>query len=223
MRSSTYHGAPAVQAGAPVDGARGALLLVHGRGGSPEDMLTLGRELEADDFAWFAPRATGHSWYPYSFLAPMERNEPGLSSGLAVLGELLDGVVAAGLPAKRIVLLGFSQGACLSLEFVARNAPPLGGVAGLSGGLIGPPGTARHYGGSLTGTRVFLGCSDVDPHIPLERVHETSAVFREMGADITQRIYPGMGHTVNVDELQHVREMISQLREIEDLDAGQGT
>jgi predicted esterase len=138
----------------------------------------------------------------------LEQNEPGLSSGLAVLRGLLDDAADAGIKTDRVVLFGFSQGACLSLEFAARHAQRFGGIVGLSGGLIGPSGTPRAYGGSLAGTPVFLGCSDVDPHIPRARVLETADVLGELGADVTERIYPGMGHTVNRDELDAVRVML---------------
>jgi predicted esterase len=199
---------PLVWAGRPVGEAAGAMVMVHGRGATAENILELRRELGNPDLAYVAPQAAGHSWYPYSFLAPMESNEPGLSSGLARLGEALAEIEAAGIPPERTILLGFSQGACLSLEFAARNARRYGAVVGLSGGLIGPPGTPRDYPGSLAGTLVFLGCSDRDPHIPRERVDETAEVLRGMGAEVTERIYPAMGHTVNEDEMEAVRGLI---------------
>ena len=198
-------------AGTPLGQATAAMILVHGRGASAEDILSLGRELGRPDLAYLAPQAEGYSWYPYSFLAPMERNEPGLSNGLALLGHLVERLGAEGIPPERTVLLGFSQGACLTLEYAARNARRFGGVAGLSGGLIGPPGTPRDYPGSFDGTPVFLGCSDRDPHIPLERVKETTEVLTRMGAQVTERIYPAMGHTVNEDELERVRALLAGL------------
>lgn len=198
-------------AGSPLGQATAAMILVHGRGATAEDILSLGHELGRPDLAYLAPQAEGYSWYPYSFLAPLERNEPGLSNGLALLGHLMERLEAEGIPPERTVLLGFSQGACLSLEYAARNARRFGGVAGLSGGLIGPAGTPRDYPGSFDGTPVFLGCSDRDPHIPLERVKETTQVLTRMGADVTERIYPALGHTVNEDELERVRELVAGL------------
>jgi phospholipase/carboxylesterase len=195
-------------AGSPLGQATAAMILVHGRGATAEDILSLGRELRRPDLAYLAPQATGLTWYPYSFMAPMERNEPSLSSGLALIGHLVDRLGEEGIPPERTVLLGFSQGACLTLEYAARNARRFGGVAGLSGGLIGPPGTPRGYSGSLDGTPVFLGCSDRDPHIPLERVKETTEVLTRIGAQVTERIYPAMGHTVTEDELEHVRSLL---------------
>ncbi|MDP9120923.1 MAG: dienelactone hydrolase family protein [Acidobacteriota bacterium] len=185
--------------------------MVHGRGATAESILELAAELGRPDLAYLAPQAAGRSWYPWSFLAPLEQNEPGLSSALAVLGALADHLEASGIDATRTVLLGFSQGACLALEFAARSPRRLGGIAGLSGGLIGPPQTPRDYPGTLAGTPVFLGCSDRDPHIPRARVDETAEVLLGMGGLVTERIYPGLGHTVNEDELEFVRGMLGQL------------
>ena len=184
------------------------MVMVHGRGATAENILNLADELGRDDLAYLAPQAAGYSWDPYGFMAPMPQNEPGLSSGLARIGEIVAQLEAAGIPPERIFLLGFSQGACLSLEFSARNARRYGAILGLSGGLIGPPGTPRDYPGSLAGTPVFLGCSDRDPHIPRERVDESAAVLKAMGAEVTERIYPAMGHTVNEDEVSFVRQLL---------------
>jgi predicted esterase len=181
------------------------MVMVHGRGATADSILALSEELAVPGFAYLAPQAAGNTWYPYSFLNPIERNEPGITSGLAAIADVLATVDRAGIPVERAMLLGFSQGACLSLEFSARAARRYGGVAGLSGGLIGPEGTPRDYSGSLAGTPVFIGCSDVDPHIPAPRVVETATVLRRLGADVTIRLYSGMGHTVNEDELETVR------------------
>lgn len=186
-----------------------AVILVHGRGDSASGILGLADALDAPHVMWLAPQAVGHAWYPFSFLAPMERNEPGLSSGLAVIDGLVETLRGEGLPPERIVLMGFSQGACLAQEYAARHARRYHAVIGLSGGLIGPPGTPRDYPGSFEGTPVFLGCSDIDAHIPVERVHESADVFARMGAAVDKRIYPGMGHTVNAEELSAVQALLS--------------
>jgi predicted esterase len=204
-----HAGQPVLAFGPAPRDARLAMILVHGRGASAEDILSLAAELRLHDIACLAPQAAGHTWYPLSFLSPIARNEPGISSGLRVIERLVASLASEGLPPERIALLGFSQGACLSLEFVARHARRYAGVFGLSGGVIGPPDTPRDYAGSCDGTPVFLGCSDVDPHIPLERVRETADVFRRLGASVDERIYPGMGHTVNRDELEAVRAVLS--------------
>jgi predicted esterase len=185
------------------------MILVHGRGASAEKILPVGLELRLDDVAFVAPNAGGSTWYPQSFLAPIEQNEPGISSGLRMLSRLVESLEEQGVDAARIGLLGFSQGACLTLEFAARNARRYAGVFGLSGGLIGPPATPRDYPGSFAGTPIFLGCSDIDAHVPLARVHESTEVLRRMGAIVDERIYPGMGHLVNEDEINAVRAILS--------------
>jgi predicted esterase len=196
-------------AGTQLDRARAAVVLLHGRGGMAEDILTLADALAVTDLAYLAPQAPGNTWYPLSFLAPIERNEPALSRALATVGAVV-GTVAqqSGVPAERVVLVGFSQGGCLALEYAARNAQRYGGVVGLSAGLIGPPGSPREYPGSLAGTPVFLGCSDVDAHIPVWRVRESTQVLRGLGAEVTERIYPGMGHLISDDEIAHVRQVL---------------
>jgi phospholipase/carboxylesterase len=195
--------------GAPLAKARAAAVLLHGRGGSAEDMLALAQEFGQRDIAYLAPQAPGHTWYPYSFLAPLQENEPYLSRALGTVGAVLDRLASEGFPAGRVALIGFSQGGCLTLEYVARNAKRYGAVAGLSAGLIGPPGLPRDYAGSLGGTPVFLGCSDIDSHIPLARVHESRDVLEKLGGAVTERIYPGMGHTVNADEIAHVVRLLA--------------
>lgn len=204
-----HGGQPILASGPALAEARLVAILVHGRGASAEDILSLTHELRVKDVAYLAPQAAGASWYPYTFLAPLERNEPGITSGLRVLASLMEQAGAQGVPSDRVVLMGFSQGACLSLEFAARHAQRYAAVIGLSGGLIGPPGTPRDYTGSLEGTPIFLGCSDIDPHIPLERVHETAEVFKRMGAHVDERIYPRMGHTVNRDELDAINGLLA--------------
>lgn len=206
-----HAGQPALSAGVALGSARQAVILLHGRGASAEDILTLAAELGRTDFAYLAPEAAGHSWYPYTFLAPMERNEPWLSSALETIGALLRETADAGIPPERTVLMGFSQGACLLLEYAARHARRYGGVVAFSGGLIGPDGTPRDYPGSLAGTPAFLGCSDVDPHVPRARVEESANVLRRLGADVTLRLYAGMGHTVNADELAHARAILAAI------------
>lgn len=204
-----HAGQPILASGPQLADARLVAVLIHGRGASAEDILSLTQQLRVKDIAYLAPQAANDSWYPYTFLAPLDRNEPGLTSALGVVSSLVREAGTQGVTTDRIVLMGFSQGACLSLEFAARHAHRYAAVIGLSGGLIGPPGTPRDYRGSLDGTPVFLGCSDVDPHIPLERVHETAEVFRRMGATVDERIYPRMGHTVNRDELDAIDALLA--------------
>lgn len=199
---------PVSTAGASLSTARAAMVMVHGRGASAAGILSLVPALNHPEFIYLAPNAAGNTWYPYSFLMPMERNEPGISSGIQAISELLDHIEKTGIPRERTILLGFSQGACLALEFAARNARRYAGVAGFSGGLIGPDGTSRDYSGSLDGTPVFLGCSDIDSHIPKERVDETADVLEKLGGAVTKRIYAGMGHEVNEDEIEFVRGMM---------------
>ena len=195
--------------GPPASKARLAVVLVHGRGGSAHDMLSLATDLDLNDVLYLAPQAAGKTWYPYSFLAPIPQNEPGLSSGLKAIDELFGELASEGLTSDRVATLGFSQGACLSLEYVARHARRYAAVVGLSGGLIGPQVALRDYAGSLEQTPVFLGCSDIDPHIPVDRVHETAAVFKRVKGNVDERIYPGMGHTVNPEEIEAVRKLLS--------------
>ena len=198
-------------AGEPVSRARAAMLMVHGRGASAEDILALSNQLAQPGFAYFAPQAAENTWYLNRFLVPLADNEPWLSSALKFVGDVLTEIVNAGIPAERIMLLGFSQGACLALEFAARNARRYGGIVGLSGALIGPDDTPRDYKGSLAGTPVFLGCSDVDFHVPRERVDQTAEVLRRLSGEVTERLYPNMDHSVNQDEIDFVRGMMQTL------------
>lgn len=206
-----HAGQPLLVAGPPLGQARAAMIMVHGRGASARDIISLATELPAPGLAYLAPQAAGSTWYPNRFMAPLASNEPWLASALAVLAGLLDRANQAGIPAERTILLGFSQGACLALEFAARNARCYGGLVGLSGGLIGPDGSPRDYPGSLAGTPVFLGCSDVDVHIPRERVEHTAEVLTRLGAAVSMRLYQNMGNTINQDELEAVRGIIQQL------------
>src|SRR4051794_23298436 len=212
MTSSDPHAAqPVLRAGPPLEQADAALVLVHGRGADVRGMLDLYDELALPTVAAVASQAAGQSWYPRSFLAPLEANQPFLDSALRRLETLVADLLTRGLPSERIALLGFSQGACLSAEFTARHPRRYGAVMVLTGGLTGPPGTPRDYPGSLAGTPVFLGASDPDPHVPFERVQETAAVLTRMGAVVELRRYPRMPHTVNGDELEACRALLRRI------------
>lgn len=184
------------------------MVMMHGRGAAAESILTLVPALDRDHFAYLAPQAGGNTWYPYGFMSPIAQNEPGISSGLQAIRDVLQHLAAAGIAPERTILLGFSQGACLALEFAARHARRYGGLAGLSGGLIGPDGTPRDYAASLDGTPVFLGCSDVDSHIPQQRIELTAQVLQALGGAVTTRLYPGMGHVINDDEIAQVQALM---------------
>jgi phospholipase/carboxylesterase len=202
---------PVLTAGPTPEKADATILLIHGRGADAEGMISLYDELGAKRVAAIAPQAAGSTWYPYSFLAPLNENQPYLDSALNRIDSLIADLLARGISSERIVILGFSQGACLTLEFVARHPRRYGAVIGLTGGLIGPPGTPRNYPGLLAATPVFLGTSDPDPHVPFERVKESEAVFKRMGADVELRRYPGMPHTINEDELDACRKLLQRV------------
>lgn len=204
---------PIERAGADLEDASAAMVLVHGRGARAGGMLEFANEFARDDIAFLAPQAHRGTWYPNSFLAPIEDNQPHLDSALAKLEDVLETIESAGVPLERTILLGFSQGGCLSTEYAARNADRYGGVVALSGGLIGPEGTPRDYDGSMDGTPVFIGCGDQDPHIPVERVDESIRAFDELEAETEKRIYQGVGHTVLEDELEYVRELVDSVAE----------
>ncbi len=203
-----HAGQPVLSLGAPLSSAKAAMIMVHGRGASAGDILGLAPGLQAPSVVFLAPQAAGHTWYPNRFLSPIETNEPWLSSALAVLAGIESRVIEAGIPLESVFFLGFSQGACLILEYAARNARRYGGIIGLSGGIIGPDETPRDYAGSLQGTPVFLGCSDVDPHIPKARVLLSEQVLTRLGGSVTARLYPNRGHTINAEEIETVRTMI---------------
>jgi predicted esterase len=203
-----HAGQPIGMAGQPLGESHAVMIMVHGRNGRPRDILDLCPLLNRPGFTYLAPAAADNTWYPFSFMAETQRNEPGLSSGLRVLDDLLNDVLSRGIRPEHVMLLGFSQGACLGGEFAVRHARRLGGIVMYSGGLIGPPGTKWDYPGDFDGTPVLLGCSDVDLHIPKSRVDESAAVFARMGAAVTKRIYPGMGHTVNAEEIQLTQAMM---------------
>lgn len=204
------HGQRVVQAGEPPASARAAMVLLHGRGATAEDIMTIASEVQAPGWTYLAPQAAGSAWYPNPFTAPLESNEPYLSAALDMVTSLV-ATLEATVPAQRIVLLGFSQGGCLALEWAARYARRYGAVVGLSAGLIGPEGTPRDYPGSFEETPAFLGCSDVDPYIPKQRVEGAADVLRRMHADVDLRFYPGMPHTVNEDELAAIRDIIASI------------
>jgi phospholipase/carboxylesterase len=198
-------------AGKPLDQAKAAMIMIHGRGATAENIISLSAEFKQPDFTYLAPQANDNTWYPYRFMEPIASNEPYLTSALNVIADLFKELEGANIPAERTIILGFSQGACLSLEYVARHAQRYGGAVGLSGGLIGPDGTPRNYPGSLAATPIFMGCSDVDFHIPKERVIESAEVLKQLGGDVTMRLYPQMGHTIIEDEIEFVKGMMATL------------
>ncbi|MEF8907065.1 MAG: dienelactone hydrolase family protein [Haloarculaceae archaeon] len=209
MTAGPHAGQPVRTAGADPADARAAMVLCHGRGARAGSMLDIARQVDVDGVAYLAPQAARGTWYPNSFMAPIDSNEPHLTSALATVGRTVERLTDAGVPQERVAVGGFSQGACLATEYVARNPTRYGGIVALSGGLIGPEGTDFEYDGALGGTPAFLGCSDVDPHIPVERVHETADALDALGADVTAEVYEGMGHTVVPDELAHVRDLVA--------------
>jgi predicted esterase len=202
---------PVLTGGRPLDSAQAAVILVHGRGAPATDILSLAEELDHPEFAYLAPEAAGHTWYPHSFLAPIAQNQPWLNSALSFLGEVVGRALAAGIARDKVSFIGFSQGACLATEFVARNATRYGALVAFTGGLIGPPGTRFSYPGDLSGTPCFFGAGDPDPHVPWERVKESASVFSALGAVVTLRRYPGLPHTINRDEIEQAQQLLSRL------------
>lgn len=208
--SDNKHSKNIVAAGKSLEKAGKVLILLHGRGGSAADILSLAEHLDVQDFALLAPQATNHSWYPYSFLAPPAQNELWLSSALAMLQELVADLKSNGIQEQQIYFLGFSQGACLTLEFVTRNATRYGGVVAFTGGLIGDKIYPENYRGDFNGTPVFIGSSDPDMHVPVERVYASTNILKNMQAAVTEKIYAGMGHTINQDELRLANLLVFQ-------------
>ena len=200
---------PVLTSGTRLDSAAAACILVHGRGADPRDMAGLAQAFRKPGFAYLMPAAAGNTWYPFSFLSPREKNQPGIDSGLSVIEGLVKQCLERGIPENRIVIGGFSQGACLSSEFCVRHPRKYGALLAFSGGLIGPPGTSwDDVKADFSGMEVFLGCSDVDPHIPKERVLETEQVYARLGASVVRKLYPGMGHTINADELTEAQRVL---------------
>lgn len=197
-----------ISAGVKLEKASKVLIMIHGRGGSAEDMLSLASYLHVDEFALLAPQATNNTWYPYSFLVPTTQNEPWLSSAIELLKEITDDLLVKGIRKENIYFLGFSQGACLTLEFVTRNAARYGGVAVFTGGLIGDEINTENYSGNFLGTPVFIGTSDPDPHVPVERVNATATLLEKMGAAVTKKIYKNMGHTISQDEIAEANRLL---------------
>jgi phospholipase/carboxylesterase len=206
-----HAGQPVVKRGRALAEARAAVIMLHGRGASPQSILELAAAIPHPDVAYLAPGASGGTWYPMSFMAPTAQNEPGITSGISVIHALVDDVIEAGVPAERIILLGFSQGACLASTAVQRRPRRYGGVLVFSGGLIGPPSTEWSDDGDFAGTPIFLGCSDVDAHIPEARVRASASHLERMGAAVTCRIYEGFGHAVNEDEIVFARELVERV------------
>jgi predicted esterase len=206
-----HAGQPLVAAGTPLGSGRGVVIMAHGRGAGPKNILDLVPRLDRPALTYLAPAAAGNTWYPFSFMADIGKNEPGLSSAMSVLAALVEDVVAKGVPREKIAILGFSQGACLTAEFAVRHPARYGGIIAFTGGLIGPPGAIWNERGSFDGTPVFLGCSDVDAHVPQSRVDESAEVFARMGASVDKRIYPGMAHIVNNDEIEAARAILDRI------------
>lgn len=205
-----HQSTPVIKAGVPSEEADAAMVMVHGRGATAESITQLANEFSTDlKLTLRAPQASGNTWYPYSFLEPTEKNQPGLSSGLQKIYDIVEELESEGIPKEKIYLLGFSQGACLASEFVARHPDQYAGLIVLSGGLIGDSVHPEAYEGDLNKMPIFMGCSDVDAHIPAQRVHDSEALFQQLNASVTKKLYPGMGHLVNHDEIQHINDLLN--------------
>lgn len=201
MNTRKIHSKNIATAGKKLTDAKKVLIMLHGRGASADDILSLASHLHVSDFAFLAPDATNNSWYPYSFLAPQSQNEPWLSSALSLVKEIVDDLIAQGIPEENIYFVGFSQGACLTLEFVARHATRYGGVVAFTGGLIGDKVYKENYNGDFKNTPFFIGSSNPDPHVPVERVYATTHILKSMNAVVTEKIYENTGHTITQDEI----------------------
>src|SRR5215203_1905671 len=197
-----------VTAGNELNKESRVLIMLHGRGGSAEDILSLSRYLDVNEFTLLAPQATNNTWYPYSFLAPVSQNERWLSSALDLLKNLLDELLKSGVTLENIYFLGFSQGACLTLEFVTRHATKYGGVVAFTGGLIGDKINDENYKGDFQTTPIFIGTSNPDPHVPIERVYATTNILKDMNAAVTEKVYDNMGHTINHDEIDTANRIV---------------
>jgi phospholipase/carboxylesterase len=206
--SDPHRDQPVLTLGAELTQAAGAIILLHGRGASAEDILGLATEMYDERFAYLAPQAAGHAWYPNSFMAPLKKNEPWLSSALAKVGTIVEQAVNAGLSRERLFVCGFSQGACLSSEFVARNPARYGGLIAFTGGLIGPPDADLHHAGDLGGMPALFSSGDPDPHVPWSRVLATAEEFTAMGAAVKTQRFPGRPHTVLPQEIKSASELI---------------
>jgi phospholipase/carboxylesterase len=197
-------------AGTPAAQAKGALVMLHGRGGNAANIINLAQELDAEELAIYAPEAANDSWYPYSFMAPDSENQPALESALDVIGQLVEKIKADGIPANRIYLMGFSQGACLTLEYVARNAQAYGGAIAFTGGLVGEELVTERYQGNFAGTPVLITTGNPDPHVPLHRVEESVELLKRLGAQVTLKVYPGRPHTITMPEIELANELLSR-------------
>lgn len=197
--------------GASLARAKAAMIMIHGRGATAKSMFPLADELAQPDFHYIAPQARHHTWYPHSFLEPKEKNQPGIQSGMQIINDLIESLKNTGIPNENIILLGFSQGACLAQEYIARHPQKLGGVVGLSGGLIGQNVKPEYYKGTLENTPIFIGCGEHDQHVPAERIHLTASVMEQLNGAVNKKIYPNMGHTINKDEIKTIRGIMAKI------------
>jgi phospholipase/carboxylesterase len=206
--TNKLHTKKILSSGKKLEEAEKALIMIHGRGANAHDILSISDYLNVKDFALLAPEATNNTWYPYSFMEPVLQNEPWLSSSLQLIKDIVNDINAAGITSENIYLLGFSQGACLTLEFVARNAMSYGGVVAFTGGLIGEIIHSENYQGDFNNTPIFIGSSNPDPHVPVQRVHESTEILKSMNAAVTQKLYNGMGHTISQDEIDLANTLV---------------